>query len=130
MPRRGSACTLAACAIPGAAGPEQRRSRSGCARGPRRAACAHAPEWSPDSTQAPAAALPPEKRSAGPCARPAAQVLTEENVRALRESVRTLTRTLEHVESISGDVGGLTGDGRVKANVRQLIEALSRITSD
>jgi hypothetical protein len=72
----------------------------------------------------------PGKRSAGPCARPAAQVLTEENVRALRESVRTLTRTLEHVESISGDVGGLTGDGRVKANVRQLIEALSRITSD
>lgn len=60
----------------------------------------------------------------------AAQVLTEENVRALRESVKTLTRTLEHVESISGDVGGLTGDGRVKANVRQLIEALSRITSD
>lgn len=59
-----------------------------------------------------------------------AQVLTEENVRALRESVKTLTRTLEHVESISGDVGGLTGDGRVKANVRQLIEALSRITSD
>ena len=58
------------------------------------------------------------------------QVLTEENVRALRESVKTLTRTLEHVESISGDVGGLTGDGRVKANVRQLIEALSRITSD
>ncbi len=57
-------------------------------------------------------------------------MLTEENVRALRESVRTLTRTLEHVESISGDVGGLTGDGRVKANVRQLIEALSRITSD
>ena len=61
---------------------------------------------------------------------PRAQVLTEENVRALRESVKTLTRTLEHVESISGDVGGLTGDGRVKANVRQLIEALSRITSD
>ena len=55
------------------------------------------------------------------------QVLTEDNVRALRDAVMTLTKTLEHIESISGDVGGITGDGKVKTNVKQLIEALSRI---
>ncbi|KAK9861465.1 hypothetical protein WJX84_012121 [Apatococcus fuscideae] len=55
------------------------------------------------------------------------EVLTEDNVRALRDAVMTLTRTLEHIESISGDVGGITGDGKVKTNVKQLIEALSRI---
>ena len=41
------------------------------------------------------------------------QVLTQENVRALRESVVTLTKTLEHIENITGDVGGLTGDSKV-----------------
>ena len=58
------------------------------------------------------------------------QVLTEDNVVALRGSVKTLTKTLEHVEAISGDVGGLTADSRVKANLKQLIEALSRLTVD
>ena len=58
------------------------------------------------------------------------QVLTSENVRALRESIITLTRTMEHIEGISGDVGGLTGDTKVKAHVRQLVEALSRIVAD
>lgn len=58
------------------------------------------------------------------------QVLTEDNVEALRGSVKTLTKTLEHVEAISGDVGGLTADSRVKANLKQLIEALSRLTTD
>ena len=58
------------------------------------------------------------------------QVLTSENVRALRESVITLTRTMEHIEGISGDVGGLTGDAKVKQHVRQLVEALSRIVAD
>lgn len=58
------------------------------------------------------------------------QVLTPDNVDALRGSVKTLTKTLEHVEAISGDVGGLTADSRVKANLKQLIEALSRLTVD
>ena len=61
---------------------------------------------------------------------PLLQVLTEENVKALRESVVTLTRTLEHIEGITGDVGVLTGDSKVKGNVRQLVEALSRIVAD
>jgi hypothetical protein len=58
------------------------------------------------------------------------QVLTEQNVKALRDSVLTLTKTLNHIESISGDIGGVTGDNKVKSNVKQLIEALSRIVSD
>ena len=58
------------------------------------------------------------------------QILTEENVAALRDSVRTLTKTLENVESITGDVGGLTGDSKVTSHFKQLVEALSRIVSD
>ncbi|KAA6424956.1 MAG: ATP-binding cassette superfamily [Trebouxia sp. A1-2] len=58
------------------------------------------------------------------------EVLTDENVKALRESVVTLTRTLEHIEGITGDVGVLTGDSKVKGNIRQLVEALSRLVSD
>ena len=60
----------------------------------------------------------------------AGQVLTSDNVRALRDSIITLTRTMEHIEGISGDVGGLTGDAKVKQHVRQLVEALSRIVAD
>lgn len=56
--------------------------------------------------------------------------MTEDNVEAIRGSVTVLTRTLEHVEAISGDVGGLTADSRVKANLKQLIEALSRLSVD
>lgn len=51
-------------------------------------------------------------------------------MKALRESVVTLTKTLEHIETITGDVGGLTGDNKVKGNIKQLIEALSRLVSD
>jgi len=60
----------------------------------------------------------------------ATQVLTEENVKALRDSIQTLTKTLDNIESITGDVGGVTGDGKVKSNFKQLIEALSRIIAD
>ena len=58
------------------------------------------------------------------------QVLTEENVKALRDSIQTLTKTLDNIESITGDVGGVTSDGKVKSNFKQLIEALSRIVAD
>ena len=58
------------------------------------------------------------------------EVLTEGNVQALRESVQTLTKTLQHVERISGDLGGLTSDKRVTSNLKQLIEALSRLVAD
>ncbi|KAI7842807.1 hypothetical protein COHA_003553 [Chlorella ohadii] len=58
------------------------------------------------------------------------EVLTENNVKALRESVQTLTKTLQHIERITGDLGGLTSDKRVTANLKQLIEALSRIVVD
>lgn len=58
------------------------------------------------------------------------EVLTEGNVKALRESVQTLTKTLQHVERIAGDLGGLTSDKRVTSNLKQLIEALSRLVAD
>jgi ABC-type transporter Mla subunit MlaD len=57
-------------------------------------------------------------------------VLTPDNVAALRSSVRVLARTLEHVEGVARDVGGLTGDARVRGSLKQLIEALSRIVAD
>ena len=58
------------------------------------------------------------------------EVLTDGNVQALRESVQTLTKTLQHVERITGDLGGLTSDKKVTANLKQLIEALSRLVAD
>ncbi len=61
---------------------------------------------------------------------PTAQVLTTDNVKALRDSVLTLTKTLQHIEGITGDLGGFTGDARNKSNLKQLIEALSRIVAD
>ena len=57
-------------------------------------------------------------------------MLTTENVEALRDSVLTLTRTLDHIEAISGDVGGLTADTKVKGNFKQLVDALSRLVTD
>jgi hypothetical protein len=40
------------------------------------------------------------------------EVLTENNVKALRESVQTLTKTLQHIERITG---GRQGRGRGRA---------------
>lgn len=58
------------------------------------------------------------------------EVLTENNVKALRESVQTLTKTLQHVERITGDLGNMTSDKKVTSNLKQLIESLSRIVVD
>jgi hypothetical protein len=58
------------------------------------------------------------------------EVLTENNVKALRESVQTLTKTLQHVERITGDLGTMTSDRKVTSNLKQLIEALSRLVVD
>ncbi|GAX80213.1 hypothetical protein CEUSTIGMA_g7651.t1 [Chlamydomonas eustigma] len=57
-------------------------------------------------------------------------VLTEDNVRALRGSVVTLCRTLEHVESISSDVSLFTRDSTVQRNLRSLVQALSRLVDE
>ena len=37
------------------------------------------------------------------------EVLTENNVKALRESVQTLTKTLQHIERITGGWAGWLG---------------------
>lgn len=59
-----------------------------------------------------------------------AAVLTDENVRALRGSVQTLCRTLEHAESISADMGAFSRDQGVQRNLKTLIQALSRIIEE
>lgn len=59
-----------------------------------------------------------------------AAVLTDDNVRALRAAVQTLCRTLEHVESISADVGTFSRDAGVQRNLKTLIQALSRIIEE
>ncbi|KAJ9517518.1 hypothetical protein QJQ45_025002 [Haematococcus lacustris] len=57
-------------------------------------------------------------------------VLTDENVRALRSSVLTLCRTLEHVEGMSGDLSAFTRDSGVQRNLRTLLQALSRLVDE
>eukprot|EP00873_Tetraselmis_striata_P038594 jgi/Tetstr1/458858/TSEL_004367.t1 len=58
------------------------------------------------------------------------EVLTPENVAALRNSVLTLTKTLEHIEGISGGIDEISSKTGVQKNIRQIIEAFSRILDD
>ncbi|GLI69403.1 hypothetical protein VaNZ11_014007 [Volvox africanus] len=57
-------------------------------------------------------------------------VLTEDNVRALRQAVLTLCKTLDHVESISSDVSLLARDTGVQRNLKTLVQALSRLLDE
>jgi hypothetical protein len=57
-------------------------------------------------------------------------ILTDDNVKALRQSVLTLCRTLEHVESISSDVSVFSQDASVQRNLKTLIQALSRLVEE
>ena len=57
-------------------------------------------------------------------------VLTPENTALIRDSVRTLYKTLQHIESVSRDVSSLTGDVDTQHNLRMLIQSLSRMISD
>lgn len=57
-------------------------------------------------------------------------ILNEENTELLRQSVSTLTKTLKHIEGISGDVSSLTGDSSTRNSLRQLIQSLSRLLQD
>lgn len=54
-------------------------------------------------------------------------ILTPENTQLLRESVSTLIMTLKNIESISGDISGVTGDAATRHNLKQLIDSLSRL---
>ncbi len=56
--------------------------------------------------------------------------MTDDNVKAIRQSVLTLCRTLEHVESISSDVSLLTRDSTMQRNLRTLVQALSRMVDE
>lgn len=57
-------------------------------------------------------------------------VLTPENRELLRQSVSTLTKTLKNIESISGDVSGITGDAATRHNLKHLVESLSRLLAN
>lgn len=57
-------------------------------------------------------------------------ILTDDNVKALRQSVLTLCRTLEHIESISSDVSVFSQDASVQRNLKTLIQALSRLVEE
>ena len=57
-------------------------------------------------------------------------VLDTENVQELRKSVKTLTKTLQHIESIAGEVSAMSADSSAIASLRQLIEAFSRLVAD
>jgi ABC-type transporter Mla subunit MlaD len=58
------------------------------------------------------------------------QVMTPENVRAARGAVLALCKTLQHVEGISADVGGLARDGGVQRGVKTLVQALARVVEE
>ena len=58
------------------------------------------------------------------------QVLDKENVAELRKSIRTLTQTLSHIETIAGDVSTMSSDSQALASLRQLIDAFSRLVAD
>lgn len=54
-------------------------------------------------------------------------ILTEENQELLRQSISTLTKTLQHIEKVSGDISSVSGDPSTRANLRHLIQSLSRL---
>lgn len=58
------------------------------------------------------------------------EVLTDDNVRALRNAVLTLCKTLDHVESISSDVSVFARDSSVQRNLKTLVQALSRLLDE
>ncbi|GLJ21603.1 hypothetical protein SUGI_0401350 [Cryptomeria japonica] len=57
-------------------------------------------------------------------------ILTPENTEMLRHLVSTLLTTLKNIESISGDISGLTGDAATRYNLKQLIDSLSKLIID
>lgn len=56
-----------------------------------------------------------------------ATILTEENQELLRQSISTLTKTLQHIEKVSGDISSVSGDPSTRTNLRHLIQSLSRL---
>lgn len=57
-------------------------------------------------------------------------VLDSDNVNELRKSIKTLTKTLQHIENIAGEVSTMSSDSNALASLRQLIEAFSRLVAD
>lgn len=55
---------------------------------------------------------------------------TLSGVQELKKSVKTLTSILRNIESVTGDVAGLSVDSGAHATLRQLIDAFSRLVAD
>jgi hypothetical protein len=70
------------------------------------------------------------RETAGDIRKLQTSVLDEDNVAELKRAIKTLTSTLRNIESITGDVAGLSGDSSAHASLRQLIEAFSRLVAD
>ena len=54
-------------------------------------------------------------------------ILTDENQEALRQSITIMTKTLQHMEKVSGDIASVSGDPATRQNLRHLIQCLSRL---
>ena len=54
-------------------------------------------------------------------------ILTDENQEALRQSITIMTKTLQHMEKVSGDISSVSGDPATRQNLRHLIQCLSRL---
>jgi hypothetical protein len=57
-------------------------------------------------------------------------ILDEANVNSLRQSIATLTKTLQHIESITDNMGQVSSDDGVRSSLRTLIESFSRLVDD
>ena len=54
-------------------------------------------------------------------------ILTDENQEMLRQSITIMTKTLQHMEKVSGDISSVSGDPATRQNLRHLIQCLSRL---
>ena len=54
-------------------------------------------------------------------------ILTDDNQEMLRQSITIMTKTLQHMEKVSGDISSVSGDPATRQNLRHLIQCLSRL---
>ena len=57
-------------------------------------------------------------------------ILTDENQEALRQSITIMTKTLQHMEKVSGDISSVSGDPATRMMPRHLIQCLSVLVDD
>ena len=55
--------------------------------------------------------------------------MTQDNMVRIREMIATLQSILQNVEKVSGDASSITGHDSTKNDIRNLIQAMSRIVN-